>query len=443
MTIKILILAGTRPELIKLAPLIRQIEEDPEISLIFVHSGQHYDRNLFTQLLEDLELPYPEINIGVGSGTHSYQTGTLIQEIEKIVFERNPDLVIAQGDTNTVMASALATRKINKCFMHLEAGIRSFDKRMPEEVNRVVAGVCSMYHLAPTERAAINLLFEGVNRENIFIVGNTIVDAVMQTKNIAGRRSTILRELDLKNDKPLVLITLHRPANVDNKDNLKSFVDKLEELTDFQFIFSVHPRTKKNLLNFNLYESFESHSHILLTEPLGYLDFFKIFSNSLCVLTDSGGIQEEASILRVPCITLRNNTERPETLEFNSNILIGMNMKKLELELKKVLSNSDYLTGNSGQNPFGDGKSSERIVHIIKELYNETKFNIKSSKLWSNIPKQILKCIDNKDYEKSVKEYEKSHRVNIRLIFDKSGKPHFPHDNRKLRKDDSLLLNIE
>ncbi|MEE9379446.1 MAG: UDP-N-acetylglucosamine 2-epimerase (non-hydrolyzing), partial [Candidatus Lokiarchaeia archaeon] len=218
MVIKIAIIAGTRPELIKLAPLIKLIVKNKEFNLILIHSGQHYDRNLSSAFFEDLELPNPNVNIEVGSGTHAYQTGFLIQEIEKIILETRPDVVLAQGDTNTVLASSLATRKLNKCFMHLEAGIRSFDKRMPEEVNRIVTGMCSMYHLAPTERAGLNLLFEGVDRESIFIVGNTIVDSVFQTKELAENKSKIFEDLDVKNNFPIILITLHRPANVDNQE---------------------------------------------------------------------------------------------------------------------------------------------------------------------------------------------------------------------------------
>ena len=188
MSIKTAIIAGTRPEFIKLAPLIKIINKDPDFDLIFINSGQHYDFELNNKIIEDLEIPYPKINVNVGSGTHGYQIGTLLIEIEKILIKYDPNLVIAQGDTNTVVASAIATRKLNKCFFHLEAGIRSFDNRMPEEINRIITGKCSMYHFAPTERAALNLLFEGVDSESIFIVGNTIVDTLLQTKEIAQLR---------------------------------------------------------------------------------------------------------------------------------------------------------------------------------------------------------------------------------------------------------------
>ncbi|MHA1725187.1 MAG: non-hydrolyzing UDP-N-acetylglucosamine 2-epimerase [Promethearchaeota archaeon] len=439
MKIKIAIIAGTRPELIKLAPLIKLIYDDPDFDLLFIFSGQHYDYNLFTTFLNDLELPQPDINIKVGSGTHGYQEGTLIMEIEKILIDQKPDVVIAQGDTNTVFASALATRKLNKCFMHLEAGIRSFDKRMPEEINRVLTGACSMYHLVPTERAALNLLFEGIPRETIFIVGNSIVDTVLQTKEIANRKSKISEKLRLTNEKPLVLITLHRPANVDNRENLEMFFNKLKDLNQFQFIFPMHPRTKKNIEKFNLTRDIEKYSNLLITEPLGYLDFFKLFSLASCILTDSGGIQEEASIIRIPCITLRNNTERPETIEYGSNVLVGMDMNKLEYELNKILINPNYLKGNPGINPFGDGKTSQRVVKIIKKLYQHDKLIFDKSRLWKEIPLRILLRIGEKDNNLTVQEYEKANNLSIQIIFNKNGVPSFPKDSTILTNGDSVI----
>ena len=441
MSIKIAIIAGTRPELIKFAPLLKLISKDPDFSLLFIHAGQHYDYNMSKIFLDELNLPLPNINIECGSGTHGYQIGTLIIEIEKILLENEPDVVIAEGDTNTVIASALATRKINKCFMHLEAGIRSFDKRMPEEINRILTAYCTMYHLAPTERSAINLLFDGIDPKSIFIVGNTIVDAVLQNKKIAQTKSKIFETLNIDIDKPMVLITLHRPSNVDNRTSLELFVNTLIELYDFQFIFPIHPRTKNNLENFNLLSKLKKSSNILITEPLGYLDFFKIFSESLCVLTDSGGIQEEASILRIPCITLRNNTERPETLEYESNVLVGMDMDKLKSEIVKVKNNTAYLRGKKNENPFGDGKTSGRIIKIIKDLYKQKLLNIEQLKLWEGIPSRVLKKVENQDVQKSVNNYEIENNFEIKLIFDEKGQPHFPFKSKALEKGDIILIN--
>lgn len=443
MPIKIMIIAGTRPELIKLAPLVKLIEKDQNLSLIFIYSGQHYDKNLFTNFITDLELPQPSIDIHVGSGTHGYQIGSSIIKIEKIILKYNPDVVISEGDTNTVLASALATRKLDKCFMHLEAGIRSFDKRMPEEVNRILTGVCTMYHLAPTERAALNLIFEGIDRKSIYIVGNTIVDTILQNKNLAESKSKILDNLNIEKNKPIVLITLHRPVNVDIEENLKLFCNTIIELKDFQFIFPAHPRTLKNLKKFKLLTKLENATNFLITEPLGYLNFLKIFINSLCVLTDSGGIQEEASILRIPCITLRNNTERPETIEYKSNILVGMDMEKLKSELYHIKSDPNYLRGKPETNPFGDGKASNKIIEIIKNLYKKKKMNFESFKLWEKIPSRIIKKIETRQDQTSINNYEKNNETNINLIFNNKGFPHFPYGDTVLNKQDLIIINFD
>lgn len=440
MPIKVIIIAGTRPELIKLAPLLKLISKDPEFSLLFIHAGQHYDYEMSKIFLDDLNLPSPNINIECGSGTHGYQTGTLIIEIERIILKFEPDVILAEGDTNTVLASAIAAGKLNKIFMHLEAGIRSFEKRMPEEINRMLIGSSAVYHLAPTDRAAINLLFEGIDPKSIFILGNTIVDAVLQNRKISKTKSKIIEILKINTNKPIVLITLHRPTNVDNKNSLQLIFNTLTELQDFQFVFPIHPRTKKTLNKFDLLTQLEKSSNFIISEPLGYLDFLKIFSDSLCVITDSGGIQEEASILRVPCITLRNSTERPETLEYKANILVGLDMNKLKSELLKIKSDSTYLRGKTSPNPFGDGKTSYRIVKLIKNLYKQNKLNLKYSKLWDGIPSRIYEKIESQDLHKTVNDYEITKKVTIHLIFDKNGNPCFPHNNKLLEKDDLIIV---
>ncbi len=381
MVIKIAIIAGTRPELIKLSPLLKLLSMDPDFSLLFIHAGQHYDYNMSKIFLEDLNLPIPTINIECGSGTHGYQIGTILMELEKLLLNYKPNVVIAEGDTNTVVASALASCKNDMCFIHLEAGIRSFNKKMPEEINRLLAAQCSMFHLVPTERAAINLLFEGVERNYIFNVGNTIVDAVLQIEKIAEEKSSIIKNLNLNSDIPLILITLHRPSNVQNKETLELFFDSIFEMNEFQFIFPIHPRTKKCLEKFNLMEKIEKIPHLLINEPIGYLDFIKLLSKSFCVLTDSGGIQEESSILRIPCITIRNTTERPETIEYESNILVGSNFEKMKEEIYKIKSDLSYLKGQPTVNPFGDGNASGKIIELLKNLHIEGKLEILDSNL--------------------------------------------------------------
>ena len=442
MPIKIAIIAGTRPELIKLSPLLKLISKDPDFSLLFIHAGQHYDFNMSKIFLDNLNLPLPNFNIECGSGTHGYQTGTLLIEIEKILLKIEPDIVLAEGDTNTVLASALAARKINKCFMHLEAGIRSFDKRMPEEINRILTANCTLYHLVPTERAALNLLFEGIDPKSIFITGNTIVEAILQNREIAQMKSKIIETLKIDIDKSIILVTLHRPSNVDNKESLEIFIDTFIELDDFHFIFPVHPRTKKTLTNFDLFKKLVTSSNIQIIEPLGYLDFFKIFSKSFCVITDSGGVQEEASILRIPCITLRNNTERPETLDYGSNVLIGMDMNKLKTELLKIKSDSTYLRGKSYQNPLGDGKTSKRIIKLIKNLYEQNKLNLEKSKIWDGVPARLFKKIEIKGATKTVNDFEIENNLMIQLIFNENGVPYFPFKNRLLEEGDTIQVNF-
>lgn len=442
MTIKILIIAGTRPELIKLSPLIKLIQKEREFEFLFIFSGQHYDYNLFMKFLIDLELPAPNFNIKVGSGTHGYQVGTIVCEIEKIVQEFNPDVVIAEGDTNTVLASALATRKLNKCFMHLEAGIRSFDEKMPEEINRIITGVCSMFHLAPTEQAAINLLYEGTLPEKIFVVGNTIVDAVYEVKKMVSSKSQILNSLNFDKTSPLVLVTLHRPSNVDNVEKIKSIVHTLTSLNNFNFIFPIHPRTRKNLETFGLLEKLIEQSHILVIDPVGYLDMIEILSNSLCILTDSGGIQEEACILRIPCLTLRNNTERPETIDFGANMLVGNNMQKLVYELNKIEADPKYLKGKSDANPFGDGRASHRIIKVIKNLHEEKQFSLRNTELWEKIPEKKLVNVQTNDINTTVQCYEEKYNVKIQIIFDEEGKPIFPYRKTTLHEGFTLLINV-
>lgn len=437
-----MVIAGTRPEFIKLAPLLKLLNRDKDFALIFALSGQHYDYEMNRKILDDLDIVKPDFNINVQSGTHGYQTGTLLMKIEDLIKKVDPDLILSQGDTNTVLSSALASIKSHKCFIHLEAGIRSFDKRMPEEINRILTGHCSKYHLAPTRRAAINLIFEGISPDSIFIVGNTIVDSILKIKDLAKLKSKIFEDLNLSTTDPLILITLHRPSNVDSKANLTEFVEEIIELKQYSFIFPIHPRTEKKLKEFNLLQKLKESWNIKITKPLGYLDFIKIFSQSLCVITDSGGIQEEASILKVPCVTLRNNTERPETLEYGSNVLVGRNMNKMVDEINRIKSDPNYLKPKSEENPFGDGNSSERIIQILKELYEENKIGISHSKLWKKIPRRELRQITGKDIGLTVEKYENKHNLKVYSIFNKDGIPIVPQKNKLLKRNQYVLAYL-
>lgn len=439
--IKVLVIAGTRPEIIKLGPMIKLLSKEPEFSLIFMYSGQHYDKNLYHDIINDMKIIHPHQNIEVGSGSHGYQIGYLIQKIEEQLNEIDPNIVIAQGDTNTTLAAALASEKANKLFMHLEAGIRSFDKTMPEEINRMLIANCTKYHLAPTERAGINLLFEGIHRKSIFIVGNTIVDAINMYITLAEKKSKIFKKLGIKDLEKIILVTLHRPSNVDNRDFLLGFIKTVKTLKDYKFIFPIHPRTMKNLKRFGIQQRFENIFNIILIPPIKYLDFLYILSKSMCVITDSGGIQEEASILRIPCVTLRNNTERPETIEYNSNILIGNDMKALKLVIEKISKDPTYLKGKNQVNPFGDGKTSRRTLEIFKKIYSNKNPFYERNYLWNKIPERKLKIIRNLDNPINVSTYETMNNEEIQIIFDKNGMPFFPYESTLLYEGFSILIN--
>ena len=360
---KISIILGTRPEIIKLSPIIRILEKTSEDWHI-IHTNQHYSENMDKIFFKELNLPNPKYNLNIGSGTHGEQTGKMLIKIEKVLLKENPDVIVVQGDTNTVLAGALVASKLKIDIAHVEAGLRSFDRTMPEEINRVLTDHLSSYLFAPTEIAKNNLIREGINKEKIFVVGNTIVDATLQNLKIAEKN------IDVKDflngiDNAYFLLTLHRAENVDNKNRLKEIIDALFEMIEIYkkpIIFPIHPRTKKRLKEFNLFERLKSNKNIEIIEPVGYLEFLMLEKNAELILTDSGGVQEEACILKVPCITLRNNTERPETVEVGANILVGSDKNRL-IEAVEIMLKKD----KKWENPYGDGKSGERIVKILIE----------------------------------------------------------------------------
>ncbi|MDD4752960.1 MAG: UDP-N-acetylglucosamine 2-epimerase (non-hydrolyzing) [Desulfitobacteriaceae bacterium] len=353
----IAIILGTRPEIIKMSPIIRACEALGE-DYFTLHTGQHYSYEMDRTFFEDLELPQPEYNLDVGSGTHAEQTGKIMTGIEKVLLEKKPGVVLVQGDTNTVLAGALAASKLHIKVGHVEAGLRSFDRRMPEEINRIVADHISDMLFPPTETAKKNLIGEGILEEKIFVTGNTVVDAVEQNLAIAQRKGDLLQQLGLT-AKGFFLVTAHRAENVDNKQRLEGILQGLEAIRNefsLPIVFPMHPRTAKMVQAFGL-----SLDGICITKPLGYLDFLQLEANARLVLTDSGGLQEESCILGVPCVTLRDNTERPETVEVGANVLAGatsdviLNCVREKLEQHRVWTN-----------PFGDGRAGKRI---IKEIF--------------------------------------------------------------------------
>ena len=357
---QIAIVLGTRPEIIKMSPIIRYCEER-NLDYSLIHTGQHYSYELDAAFFHELELPRPDYKLDVGSGTHAEQTGKILVGLESILMRDKPDVVLVQGDTNTVMGSALAAAKLNVDVGHVEAGLRSWDRTMPEEVNRLLTDHISRYLFAPTEKAKANLLREGIDEKKILVVGNTVVDAVLQNIEIAHQRSSILRDLDVAPG-GYFLITSHRQENVDNQTKLESLIAALEALYStyaIPILFPAHPRTSKRLREFGL----SVPEGVRIIDPQGYLAFLLLEKSARLILTDSGGIQEEACILHVPCVTLRENTERPETLDVGANVLTGMDPERILEAVSTMLS-----AEATWANPFGDGNSGKRIVESLLSI---------------------------------------------------------------------------
>lgn len=354
---KISVILGTRPEIIKMSPIIRYLK-DISLDFFILHTGQHYSYEMERIFFQELELPDADYNLEVGSGTHGQQTGKMLNGIEDVLLQEKPDVVLVQGDTNTVLAGALAAAKLGIKVGHVEAGLRSFDRSMPEEINRVVADHLSDYLFAPTVTAQQNLLQEEISSDNIFVCGNTVVDALFQNIGISESKLSVLDDLGLQKE-GYFLVTAHRQENVDNEGRLNDIVNGLLDLHrqyDIPIIFSAHPRTINRLAEFDI----TLPEGIRIIEPPGYLEFLQLEKNAKLVLTDSGGVQEETCILRVPCVTLRNNTERPETIEVGSNILVGTNPSKILNGVSMMLKQS-----RNWVNPFGDGKAAEKIVSAL------------------------------------------------------------------------------
>ena len=356
---KIAIVVGTRPEIIKMSPVIRECKR-LNLDYFVLHTGQHYSYNMDQVFFEQLELPEPKYNLGVGSGTHAEQTGKILIEIEKVLAKEKPDVVLVQGDTNTVLAGALAASKLHIKVGHVEAGLRSYDRFMPEEINRVLADHISDFLFTPTEQSKQILLKEGISEDKIFVTGNTIVDAVYQNLEIASKKTDVLEQLDLK-EKEYFLVTMHRQENVDNKDRFQGILLGLQQLTqeyEMPVVYPIHPRSLKKMEEFGL-----SADDINLIDPQDLFGFLQLEQHAKLVLTDSGGVQEETCILGNPCVTLRDNTERPETLDVGSNVLAGTISEDI-VDSVFVMFNKE----RDGDNPFGDGKTGERIIKILREV---------------------------------------------------------------------------
>ncbi|CUT00798.1 non-hydrolyzing UDP-N-acetylglucosamine 2-epimerase [Candidatus Chrysopegis kryptomonas] len=362
---KIISVVGARPNFMKIAPIHRAFkkfrEEHPDSEIIhkICHTGQHYDNNMSDIFIKELELPKPDFYLGVGSGSHAVQTAKIMIEFEKVLLNEKPDLVIVVGDVNSTIACSLTAVKCGIKVAHVEAGLRSFDRSMPEEINRILTDAISDYLFVSEKSGIANLKREGIPDERIFFVGNVMIDSLVYYLPKIDK-SNVLKNFYLKPFEYGV-VTLHRPSNVDYKDKLSNIVDFLREISVFKrLVFPVHPRTYNNLEKFGLLTLLNH--NIVLTQPMGYIDFIALVKNSSFVLTDSGGIQEETTYLGIPCITLRNSTERPITVEIGTNYLAGEDINTAYGYIWEII-NGNAKVGKIPE--LWDGKASERIVEII------------------------------------------------------------------------------
>jgi UDP-N-acetylglucosamine 2-epimerase (non-hydrolysing) len=356
---KIATVVGARPQFIKMAPVSKELRRKHEE--ILIHTGQHYDYEMNKIFFDELNIPKPDYHLDVGSGSHGYQTGEMLKRIEEVLMEEKPDFVLAYGDTNSTLAGALTGAKLHVKVGHVEAGMRSFDKSMPEEINRILTDHCSDLLFCSTKTAVDNLKRERITK-GVYLTGDVMVDSLLYNKEIAESKSKILNDLDLKNREYLVA-TIHRAGNTDNKKNLRNIVAALSEM-DESVVFPVHPRTEKFLKEYGMYEKLRT--SIKLVKPLGYLDFLKLMNHAKKIITDSGGIQKEAYILKVPCITLRENTEWIETIEDGWNALVGASKEDIVEMVKEF---EPLLETHNDR--FGRGDASRKIVFRLCEVEDQ------------------------------------------------------------------------
>jgi len=365
---KIISVVGARPNFMKMAPVDKQIKKyirkypDSKLQHIICHTGQHYDDNMSKIFFDDLELPKPGYYLNVGSGSHSVQTAGIMIEFEKIILHERPDLIIVYGDVNSTVACSLVAAKMGVKIAHIEAGLRSFDREMPEEINRILTDHLADYLFVTEIDGTENLKREGIAKEKIFLTGNVMIDSLVYYLPKIESADVIERFNLLPSN--YILVTLHRPSNVDNIEKLKIYLDLLSELAEKRkIIFPMHPRTRDKIADYNPILS----KNLIITYPLGYLDFLALLKNAELVLTDSGGMQEETTYLGVQCLTLRNNTERPVTIEVGTNQLIGTEPEKIRQAVLKILEGKI----RKGRIPeYWDGKTAQRILNTILNCHN-------------------------------------------------------------------------
>ena len=366
--LKVINVVGARPNFMKMAPILEAMREYPDrISPLLVHTGQHYDERMSKSFFVDLGMPKPDLNLEVGSGSHAEQTARIMIEFEKVCLSQNPDLVVVVGDVNSTMACTITAKKLGIRVAHVEAGLRSRDMLMPEEINRLCTDVLCDYLFTTDHFANENLIAEGISEDKIFFVGNVMIDTLM--KHLPLARTLRLSEQWGLKPGAYAMATLHRPSNVDDPDIFGGILGALKTISErIPIIFPIHPRTKKMAEQFHLADHFsttEKPSGIWITEPLGYLDLLHLNSSAKMVITDSGGLQEESTVLGVPCLTLRNNTERPITCEVGTNMIVGNSSEKIRQHAFAVLD-GNVLPGKVPEK--WDGNAAKRIAKIIAGL---------------------------------------------------------------------------
>lgn len=357
MAIRVAVILGTRPEIIKLSPVLRLLKAR-NISHFVIHTGQHYSPEMEAVFFRDLNLDQPKHNLHLGNLTADQQVEAMTERVARVLVQEQPTMVLVQGDTNTVLAGAMAAKSLNITIGHVEAGLRSGDTRMREEYNRIETDKMADLLFAPTETAALNPVREGIDKTKVHVTGNTIVDAVIHSSTIAQERSMVLAQLKLE-PKRYILCTIHRAETTDDQTVLSNVLEGLRRAAEehnLGIVFPIHPRTKKMIEAFGL-----STEGLMIIEPANYLDFLSLMANARLVVTDSGGLQEEACILKVPCVTVRDNTERPETVIGGMNIVAGVQRETILGAIRVALSQPI-----TWQNPFGDGRAAEKILNIIE-----------------------------------------------------------------------------
>jgi UDP-N-acetylglucosamine 2-epimerase (non-hydrolysing) len=361
--LKILNIVGARPNFMKIAPIVREMRRrENEFLPLIVHTGQHYDAAMSDSFFADLDIPKPDFHLEVGSASHAVQTAKIMTAFEPVVIQEKPDWVLVVGDVNSTIACALVCAKLGVKVAHIEAGLRSRDRTMPEEINRILTDAISDLLLTTSEDADENLKREGVALDKIKFVGNVMIDSLFYNLEKA-KYSTVREDLNL-NEKEYAVLTLHRPSNVDEKETFSGLLKALVSISEkLPIIFPAHPRTKARIAEFGFGESVEN-SRLKIIQPLGYLDFMQLYSGARIVLTDSGGLQEETTVLGIPCLTLRENTERPITIEMGTNILVGTNPEKIKQAAFEVLSRKDFAL-NKKIPLLWDGRAAERICNEL------------------------------------------------------------------------------